>query len=167
MEDANGDSMHISKKATEYLDKVYLKAKDPRPSKDERFMLDALNAATMSTCQRAQVGCVFVRDGYGIVSGYNGAPRGMAHCLDDGCIMEGNHCIRSLHAEQNAIIQAAWHGVSIRQSTVYVTHYPCALCAKMLINLGTIRVIYLNEYAPADGGDFLRLAGVPVERIEL
>jgi dCMP deaminase len=139
---------------------------DPRPSKDERFMRDALNAARMATCPRASVGAVFVRDGHGLVSGYNGAPVDQPHCTDVGCFMEAGHCKRSAHAEQNAITWAARLGVSLERSVCYVTHFPCTTCANMLINLGVVRIVYLNEYTPADGGDFLRLAGVPVERIE-
>ncbi len=140
---------------------------DNRPSWDERFMRDALNAATMSTCPRASVGCVLVRDKHLVVAGHNGAPRGLPHCTDVGCMLESNHCIRANHAEQNAITEAARRGVNAAGTTLYVTHHPCALCAKMLINLGVVRVVYLNEYVPADNGEFLRMAGIPVERIVL
>lgn len=149
---------------------MVVKADEPprqRPSWDNYFAQAALHAATRSTCPRAQVGCVMVHDNLALVTGFNGAPRGMDHCTDVGCLIENNHCIRSLHAEQNAIIQAARTGVSLVGATAFVTHHPCALCANMLINVGVVRVVYLNMYPPADGGEFLRQAGVIVERIEL
>ena len=140
---------------------------DNRPLRDVRFMRDALNAATMATCPRASVGCVLVRDGHGLVSGYNGASRGLPHCTDVGCLMVDGHCLRSCHAEQNAIATAARLGVSVTGATCYSTHQPCTTCANMLINTGIVRVVYLNEYTPADGGEFFRFAGVIVERMEL
>lgn len=159
---------HLSSTVAQRIDALFgHKPRDNRPSWDHRFLRDALNAATMGTCPRLQVGCALVRDKHLICTGHNGAPRGMPHCTEVGCLMEAEHCIRALHAEQNAIIQAARLGVSAAGCTVYVTHYPCALCAKMLINLGVLRIVYLTEYAPADGGEFFRMAGVPVERIEL
>lgn len=140
---------------------------DNRPSRDTRFMRDALNAATMATCPRASVGCVFVRDGHGLVSGFNGAAKGLPHCLDVGCMMHGGHCVRSCHAEQNAIATAARFGIKVEGATCYVTHQPCTVCANMMINVGIVRIVYINEYAPADGGEFFRMAGVQVERIFL
>jgi dCMP deaminase len=138
-----------------------------RPSWDQFFMEAAAHVSSRATCPRASVGCVMVRDNLQLVHGFNGAPRGANHCTDVGCMVESSHCIRSLHAEQNAIIQAARTGVSLVGATCYVTHHPCALCANMLINVGIIRVVYLNMYPPADGGEFLRQAGVIVERLEL
>ena len=138
-----------------------------RPSWDVYFMEQAIHVSSRSTCPRAAVGCVMVQDKFALVSGFNGSVRGAPHCTEVGCLMESNHCIRSLHAEQNAIIQAARTGVSLLGATCYVTHHPCALCANMLINVGIIRVVYLNMYPPADGGEFLRQAGIVVERLEL
>lgn len=160
--------MHRSDTLTATLDAIFGRLRtDGRPTTDQYFASIAQIVATRSTCPRAQVGCVLVRDGYQLVSGYNGAPRHQAHCFDVGCLMENNHCVRALHAEQNAIIQAAYEGVSIRGATVYVTHRPCVLCANMLINLEVKRIVYLKEYAPFDNGEFLKIAGVNVERIEL
>ena len=141
-----------------------IERKDNRPLWDVRFMQDARNAATMATCPRLSVGCVLVRDKHILASGHNGAPRRMPHCTEVGCLMDGGHCIRSLHAEQNAINRV---GIGAQGATCYVTHHPCPLCANMLINAGIVRVVYLNEYTPADGGEFFRLAGVIVDRIEL
>lgn len=109
--------------------------------------------ATRSTCPRRAVGAVIVRDRRILTTGYNGAPRGLAHCPVDGpnkdwpegCMRAG-HCIRSLHAEQNALLQAAMIGVPCEGSTVYVTCQPCNSCAKMLINAGIRTVVYEGDY---------------------
>jgi dCMP deaminase len=107
-----------------------------------------------STCLRNKVGAVLVRDNRILSTGYNGAPTGMEHCLDIGCIRnernipsgERHELCRAVHAEQNAIIQAALHGVSTQGSTLYSTHQPCVLCAKMLINAGVKRVVFGQNY---------------------
>ncbi len=109
--------------------------------------------ATRATCPRRQVGALIVRDKRILATGYNGAPRGLAHCPTDGpendwpngCMRAG-HCIRSLHAEQNALLQAAMIGVPCEGASVYVTAQPCNMCAKMLINAGIVRVIYEGDY---------------------
>ena len=124
-----------------------------RPSWDTYFMQIAHLVATRATCPRRSVGAVIVRDRRILATGYNGAPRGLAHCppegeLNDwpvGCLRAG-HCIRSLHAEQNALLQAALIGVPCDGSTMYVTCQPCNTCAKMLINGGIQRVIYEGDY---------------------
>ena len=105
-----------------------------------------LQVARRSTCPRAAVGAVLVRDKRILTTGYNGAPRGLPHCTDAGCLMVNGHCVRTLHAEQNAIIQGALHGVDVSGSTLYVTHQPCLTCAKMIINAGIVEVVYENEY---------------------
>ena len=140
---------------------------DNRPSWDAYFAGMAQYVSVRATCPRASVGCVLVRDKRVLTTGYNGASAGLPSCLDVGCLMEDKHCISAIHAEQNAIIQAALHGITTQGAIAYVTHCPCSLCAKMLINAGIVRVVYINEYAPADGGEFFRMAGVVVERIEL
>lgn len=108
---------------------------------------------TRATCPRRQVGAVIVRDRRILATGYNGAPRGLAHCPPDGehhdwplgC-MKAGHCIRSLHAEQNSLLQAAMIGVPCEGSTMYVTCQPCNMCAKMIINAGIEQVIYEGDY---------------------
>lgn len=108
-----------------------------------------------STCLRRQVGAVIVKDKKILATGYNGAPSGLAHCLDAGCLRETLHIpsgerhelCRGLHAEQNAIIQAAYHGISINDATLYCTNLPCIICTKMLINAGISRVVYEGGYA--------------------
>lgn len=125
-----------------------------RPSWDEYFMEIAHLVARRSTCLRRQVGAVLVRDKQILSTGYNGAPTGLEHCLDVGCLREKlavpagkqHEICRGIHAEQNAIIQAALHGVSTRGGTMYCTHQPCVLCAKMMINAGIDRIVYEGDY---------------------
>lgn len=106
--------------------------------------------ATRSTCPRLAVGAVVVRDKRILTTGYNGSPSGMAHCEDVGClirVVDGREsCQRTLHAEQNAIIQAAYHGVSVNGASVYCTHQPCLLCVKMILNSGIYGVYYAGGY---------------------
>lgn len=135
-----------------------------RPTWDEYFMGIAQQVAERSTCLRASVGAIVVRDKRILTTGYNGAPTGLAHCQEAGCIIEDDHCIRSLHAEQNAIIQAALHGISIAGGTIYTTHQPCNTCAKMIINAGLKRVIYAGEYPDKLARNFLAEAGVELVR---
>jgi dCMP deaminase len=131
-----------------------------RPSWDQYFMGIALEVAKRSTCPRAQVGAIIVRDKRILTTGYNGAPTGLPHCTEVGCLMVGDHCVRTLHAEQNAIIQAALHGVSAGGGTIYVTHQPCLTCAKMIINAGIERVVYEGQYPDELAVSFLEQAGV-------
>lgn len=124
-----------------------------RPSWDAYFMQIAHLVATRATCPRRHVGAVIVRDRRILATGYNGAPRGISHCppnggetdWPEGCLRAG-HCIRALHAEQNALLQAAMIGVPCEGSNIYVTCQPCNTCAKMLINAGIRRVIYEGDY---------------------
>jgi dCMP deaminase len=124
--------------------------KKARPSWDEYFTRIAHEVATRSTCPRLAVGAVIVRDKRILTTGYNGSPSGMPHCDDVGClirIVDGREsCQRTLHAEQNAIIQAAYHGVSVRDSILYCTHQPCLLCTKMIMNAGIEKVRYVVGY---------------------
>lgn len=144
-----------------------------RPSKDEYFMEIAQVVAKRSTCLRLHVGAVVVKDGQILSTGYNGAPHGLEHCTDVGCIREkqniahGTHheICRAVHAEQNSIVQAALHGVSVRGGTVYCTHQPCILCTKMIINAKIERVVYLNGYPDQSSIEFLRQAGIEITRM--
>jgi dCMP deaminase len=149
-----------------------------RPSWDEYFMRIAHEVATRSTCPRLAVGAVVVRDKRILTTGYNGSPSGMPHCEDVGClirIVDGRKsCQRTLHAEQNAIIQAAYHGVSVRGSVLYCTHQPCLLCVKMIINAGIEEVRYSGGYPDplavelaAEGGMKLAQLDQGVQRGEL
>lgn len=125
-----------------------------RPSWDEYFMDLARLVSTRSTCMRRQVGAVLVKDKHVIAEGYNGAPSGLEHCYDVGCVRqqtgvpsgEKQELCRAVHAEQNAITYAAKHGISIDGSTLYCTTYPCSICAKMIINAGIKRIVYEGDY---------------------
>jgi dCMP deaminase len=125
-----------------------------RPSWEEYFMSIASQVATRSTCLRRQVGCVIVLEKRIVSTGYNGAPSGLLHCSEVGCLRESrgvatgerHELCRGLHAEQNAIIQAAMHGTAVRGGTLFSTHKPCVLCTKMLINAGVRSVYYREGY---------------------
>ncbi len=124
-----------------------------RPSIDEYFMMMAILISSRSTCIRRKVGAVIVKDKRVLSTGYNGPPRGMKHCDETGCLREELHVpsgerhelCRGLHAEQNAVIQAALFGISIDGSTIYVTNHPCSVCTKILINAGIKEIVY-DEY---------------------
>lgn len=126
-----------------------------RPDWDTYFMDMARLASRRSSCLRRAVGAVLVKDRRLLATGYNGVPSGVTHCEVTGCLRERlgvasgerHELCRGLHAEQNAIIQAAFHGVSIRGAVLYCTNLPCIICAKMLINAGVRRVVYLDGYA--------------------
>lgn len=125
-----------------------------RPSWDNYFMEITRLVATRSTCQRRNVGALLVKDKRILSTGYNGTPRGLPHCLDVGCLREkGNippgerhELCRGIHAEQNAIIQAATSGINIEGSVLYTTHYPCSLCIKMILNASINKIFYLEGY---------------------
>ena len=144
-----------------------------RPTIDEYFMEIATVVAKRSTCLRNQVGAVIVKDKRILSTGYNGAPRNLEHCLDIGCIRQQNNIAsgtrhelcRAVHAEQNAIIQAALHGVSIENATVYCTHQPCILCAKMLINSRVEKVVFGTVYPDKEALNFFDKAGVKLEHL--
>ncbi len=137
-------------------------AEDKRPTWNEYFMNIAHEVAKRSTCERAQVGAVIVRDKRILTTGYNGSPRGLSHCSEVGCLMDNGHCVRTLHAEQNAIIQAALHGVITEGAIIYVTHQPCFICAKTIINAGISEIVYDKEYRDDRSIDFLNQAGVKI-----
>lgn len=117
-----------------------------RPDWDSYFMKIASAVSERSTCDRAMVGCVLVRDKRILTTGFNGSPAGQDHCDEIGHLMVDGHCVRTIHAETNAIIQAALHGVSTRDATCYVTHLPCINCTKALINAGITRIVYGEAY---------------------
>jgi len=135
-----------------------------RPSWDSYFMDIAFQVARRSTCPRASVGAVVVRDKRILTTGYNGSPRGLPHCTEAGCLIINGHCVRALHAEQNAIIQGALHGVDVSHSILYVTHQPCLSCAKMIINAGIGRVVYSGDYPDEIARSFLEQAHVELVR---
>jgi len=146
-----------------------------RPSWDEYFMGIAKLTAERSTCLRRKVGAVIVIDKHIVATGYNGAPRGIEHCSErGGCLREEmgipsgerHELCRALHAEQNAIIQAATFGHSIEGATIYITHQPCIICAKMIINAGIKKVIVSEGYPDDFASDILEEAGLRVVMLE-
>jgi dCMP deaminase len=141
-----------------------------RPSWETYFMDIARLVASRSTCRRRSVGAVIVKDKRILSTGYNGAPSGLSHCLDIGCLREKlmvasgqrHELCRGIHAEQNAIIQAAYHGFSIKTSVLYCTNLPCAICTKMIINAGICRIYYQEGYADELSLTMLGEAGIEV-----
>jgi len=145
----------------------------PRPDWDEYFMGIVELVGRRSTCLRRKVGAVLVKERRLLSTGYNGAPSGLRHCIDVGCLREqGNvpsgerhELCRGLHAEQNAIIQAAFHGASVKDATLYCSTHPCVICAKMIINAGIIRVIISEGYRDELAAEILGEAGIIVSRL--
>lgn len=142
-----------------------------RPELDDYFMEIAEVVASRSTCLRRKAGAVFVKDKRILSTGYNGVPKGLPHCEETGCPRAGcpsgthHELCRAVHSEQNAIIQAALHGVSIEGATLYCTHQPCTLCAKMLINAGVKRVVYREDYPDGESLKFFNMARIEVSKV--
>ncbi|PNU19552.1 cytidine deaminase [Geothermobacter hydrogeniphilus] len=145
-----------------------------RPSWDQYFMDIATLVASRSTCLRRQVGAVMVKGKNILATGYNGTPSGITHCSVTGCLREQlkvpsgerHELCRGLHAEQNAIIQAARHGINIDGATLYCTHSPCIICSKMLINAGIRQIVYQVGYPDQLSLDMLSEAGIRFEILE-
>ena len=143
---------------------------------DQYFMQICRVVAQRSTCNRAAVGAVIVRDRTILATGYNGSPAGMPHCTEAGCLIytsrtpdgeEEENCFRTIHAEINAIAQAARHGVMIAGSDIYITHSPCIHCLKTLINTGIRRVCYEKPYKPDRVEELVRLSGIRMEQVRM
>ncbi len=141
-----------------------------RPSWDTYFMNITSLVAQRSTCTRRAVGAIIVKDKRILTTGYNGAPSGIRHCLEVGCLRETmnvpsgerHELCRGIHAEQNAIIQAAYHGVSVKGAMLYCTNLPCSICAKMIINAGINNICYQTGYADVMSEEMFEEAGVEV-----
>ncbi|MEN8241506.1 MAG: dCMP deaminase family protein [Chloroflexota bacterium] len=137
-----------------------------RPTWDEYFINIAVEVAKRSTCDRAHVGAVLVKDKRILTTGFNGSPSGLSHCDNDGHLLVDGHCVRTIHAETNAIIQAALHGVSTKGATCYVTHFPCINCTKTLINAGVVRVVYIDAYRVDENAmAFMNEVGVELKQM--
>ena len=145
-----------------------------RPSWEAYFMDITFLVAKRSTCLRRAVGALIVKDKRILSTGYNGAPTGIKHCIETGCIREKlnvasgeNHELcRGIHAEQNAIIQAAYHGASIKNATLFCTNLPCSICAKMIINAGIKKICYNSGYADSMSEEMLNEAGINLIKID-
>lgn len=136
-----------------------------RISREQMLMEMAIVASRRSTCKRKNVGAIIAREGRPISVGYAGAPRGLDHCLEAGCIIGPNGgCIRTTHAEANAITFAARQGIETEGATMYSTVSPCPECAKLIINAGIQKVWYLEEYRIKEGIELLQLAHIGIER---
>lgn len=141
---------------------------DDRPSWETYFMDIARLVSCRTTCMRRAVGAVIVKNKRILSTGYNGAPAGLPHCRTTGCLRrahnvpsgERHELCRGIHAEQNAIIQAAYHGVSIQDAAIFCTNLPCSICAKMLINSGIREIYYAEGYADSMSEEMLAQAGV-------
>ncbi|MDD2403886.1 MAG: dCMP deaminase family protein [Victivallaceae bacterium] len=153
----------------------FIMAKLDRPDWDNYFMAIAHVVATRSNCSRRQVAAVIVKDTRIISTGYNGTPRGIKNCDEGGCPRCSDQTIKSgdalhecfcSHAEENSIVQAAYHGIAVKDSTLYTTFSPCLQCAKMIINAGIAEVVYHRKYSIADSALLLlREAGVCVRAL--
>jgi dCMP deaminase len=158
-----------SKKQKEWRDYV------SRPSWTEYFMSIAKLVATRSTCLRRSVGAVLVKDKRILATGYNGAPTGIRHCKETGCLRESlavkpgerHELCRGLHAEQNVIIQSAYYGVMTKGTTLYSTHKPCIICTKMLINAGIKKIFFLDGYPDTLADEMLSEANIELERLSI
>lgn len=145
-----------------------------RPSWDQYFMTITREVAERSTCTRAKVGAVIVRDKNILATGYNGSPAGLPHCLDVGCLVYRSttpageveeNCFRTIHAEINAIAQAAKNGHAIRDADIYITHTPCIHCFKVLVNTGIKRIVYERPYKLHTIDELLRFTEVSLAQL--
>jgi len=144
-----------------------------RPSWETYFMDITALVAKRTTCLRRAVGAVIVKDKRILSTGYNGAPTGVRHCAEVGCLREKlnvqsgmrHELCRGIHAEQNAIIQAAYHGVSVKGASLFCTNQPCSICAKMIVNAGITGIYYRSGYSDELARDMLAEAGIPMIQV--
>ncbi len=154
---------------------LQLNKENIRPDWDSYFMEIALLVSSRATCLRRKVGALIVKDKNILSSGYNGVPSGITHCDIAGCLREKlnvpsgerHELCRGLHAEQNAIIQAAFHGTSIKDSILYCTNLPCSICSKMIINAGIIKIIYKEGYSDELASEMIKESGIIVEKLKI
>ena len=151
-----------------------MEPKDTRPSWAQYFMDITELVAKRTTCTRRAVGAIIVKDKRLLSTGYNGAPTGIRHCIEVGCLREQlkvesgqrHELCRGIHAEQNAIIQAAYHGVSVKDASLYCTTQPCSICAKMIINAGILKIYYRSVYDDQLAREMLQEAGIEMVQIK-
>ena len=164
----------MSKKKELYKSRPCIQRRDKRPSWDEYFLEVAGLVAKRATCLRRRVGAVLVKDKKILATGYNGAPSGLVHCIDIGCLREKlripsgerHELCRGLHAEQNVLLQAALYGISTKGSILYVTNQPCIICAKMLINAGIKGIVISFGYPDKLAKKFLKEAKIKVKVVK-
>jgi len=138
-----------------------------RPAWDQYFLKVAMLVSERATCPRMHCGCVLVKDKQILSTGYNGSIPGDEHCEDAGCLVVDNHCIRTIHAEMNAILQCSSHGVNTKGSTAYVTNMPCTNCAKGLIAAGIKEIVIFSDYHDTMAEEFFEKAGLKLRRLEM
>jgi dCMP deaminase len=146
-----------------------------RPDWDSYFMEIAQIVSKRSTCKRRSVGALIVKEKRILSTGYNGAPTGLKHCIEAGCLREKlniasgerHELCKGLHAEQNAVIQAAHHGVSISSAHIYSTHLPCSICIKMIINAGITKVFYANGYPDSLSMEIIEESGITLVKVDM
>jgi len=138
-----------------------------RPEWDQYFLKLAMLASERATCPRMHCGCVLVKDKNVVATGYNGSIPGDEHCEDVGCLVIDNHCVRTNHAEMNALTQAAKRGHPVDGATAYVTNMPCTTCAKALIASGIKRVVVFSNYHDTLATEFFAKAQVRIDKIEM
>ena len=138
-----------------------------RPDWDEYFLKLAMLASERATCPRMHCGCVLVKAKNVIATGYNGSIPGDEHCDEAGCMMVDNHCVRTVHAEMNALIQAARRGHAVDGASAYITNMPCTTCAKSLITAGVKRVVIFSDYHDTLAESFFAKAKVQIDRIAM
>ena len=138
-----------------------------RPTWDEYFLKLAMLASERATCPRMHCGCVLVKNKNVIATGYNGSIPGDAHCEEVGCLLIDNHCVRTVHAEMNALVQAAKRGHAVDGSSAYVTNMPCTTCAKALITAGVKRVVVFSDFHDTLAKEFFAKAGVVIDKLPM
>ena len=138
-----------------------------RPSWDEYFLKLAMLASERATCPRMHCGCVLVRDRFVLATGYNGSLPGNPHCYEVGCLVVNDHCVRTNHAEMNAICQASRHGMSLEGATAYVTNMPCTTCAKALIAAGIRRIVVFSDFHDTLAEAFCRDSNVALDYLPM
>ena len=168
--------MGFYEKIDNLLGELSKKFKPTKPGWDEYFMSIAKVVSTRSSCMKRHIGAIIVRDKRIVSTGYNGTPRGIKNCDEGGCTRcnsfagsgtKLDECLCS-HGEENAIVQAAYHGISIKGATIYTTFSPCLLCAKMIINSGIVEVVYNSDYPLGEAAmELLKEAGVIVKQIKV
>ena len=135
---------------------------------DQYFMGQSVLLSLRSTCTRLTVGATIVRDKRIIAGGYNGSVSGGTHCIDEGCYVVDNHCVRTIHAEMNAILQCAKFGVPTEGAEIYVTHFPCLQCTKMILQAGIKKIYYLKDYRNDEYAlNLIEQVGATVEKVTL
>lgn len=138
-----------------------------RPSWDNYFLKLAMLVSERATCPRMHCGCVLVKDRQILATGYNGSIPGDAHCEDDGCMVIDNHCVRTIHAEINALLQCASHGVNTFGAKAYITNMPCTNCAKALIAAGISEIVIFSDYHDTLAEKFFKIAKLEVIRLKM